>query len=107
MDRIAREGEHRGLGSRGVDGKAARVAGLERERKNQCAGKIMSQRGKPRQAEPDWLDGFIDMQAHVLNAFATAVSNDNNPYCQGCAAAEFQIGLIAAIHRAIPRPNMM
>jgi hypothetical protein len=22
-------------------------------------------------------DGFIDMQAHVLNAFATAVSNDN------------------------------
>ena len=25
----------------------------------------------------DWLDGFIDMQAHVLNAFATAVSNDN------------------------------
>ena len=29
------EGEHRGLGSRGVDGKAARVAGLERERKNQ------------------------------------------------------------------------
>jgi hypothetical protein len=23
------------------------------------------------------LDGFIDMQAHVLNAFATAVSNDN------------------------------
>jgi len=20
----------------------------------------------------DWLDGFIDMQAHVLNAFATA-----------------------------------
>ena len=27
----------------------------------------------------DWLDGFIDMQAHVLNAFATAVSNDNIP----------------------------
>jgi len=25
----------------------------------------------------DWLDSFIDMQAHVLNAFATAVSNDN------------------------------
>ena len=25
----------------------------------------------------DWLDGFIEMQAHVLNAFATAVSNDN------------------------------
>jgi hypothetical protein len=25
----------------------------------------------------DWLDGFIDMQAHVLNALATAVSNDN------------------------------
>jgi hypothetical protein len=25
----------------------------------------------------DWLDGLIDMQAHVLNAFATAVSNDN------------------------------
>jgi hypothetical protein len=25
----------------------------------------------------DWLDDFIDMQAHVLNAFATAVSNDN------------------------------
>src|SRR5213593_3048930 len=25
----------------------------------------------------DWLDGFIDMQAYVLNAFATAVSNDN------------------------------
>ena len=25
----------------------------------------------------DWLDGFIDMQAHVLNAFGTAVSNDN------------------------------
>jgi hypothetical protein len=25
----------------------------------------------------DWLDGFIDMQAHVLNAFATAVSNHN------------------------------
>jgi hypothetical protein len=25
----------------------------------------------------DWLDGFIDMQAHVLNAFAAAVSNDN------------------------------
>jgi hypothetical protein len=23
----------------------------------------------------DGLDGFIDMQAHVLNAFATAVSN--------------------------------
>jgi hypothetical protein len=35
MDGIAREGEHRELGSRGVDGKAARVAGLERERKNQ------------------------------------------------------------------------
>ena len=35
MDGIAREGEHRGLGSRGVDGKAARVAVLERERKNQ------------------------------------------------------------------------
>jgi hypothetical protein len=25
----------------------------------------------------DWLDGFIDMQAHVLSVFATAVSNDN------------------------------
>jgi hypothetical protein len=25
----------------------------------------------------DWLDGFIDMQAHVLNAFAAAVNNDN------------------------------
>jgi len=25
----------------------------------------------------DWLDGLIDMQAHVLNAFATAASNDN------------------------------
>jgi hypothetical protein len=25
----------------------------------------------------DWLDGFIDMQAHVLSAFATAISNDN------------------------------
>jgi hypothetical protein len=25
----------------------------------------------------DWLDDFIDMQADVLNAFATAVSNDN------------------------------
>jgi len=25
----------------------------------------------------DWLDGFIDVQAHALNAFATAVSNDN------------------------------
>jgi hypothetical protein len=25
----------------------------------------------------DWLNGFIDMQAHVLNAFAAAVSNDN------------------------------
>ena len=35
MDVIAREGEHLGLGSRGVDGKAARVAVLERERKNQ------------------------------------------------------------------------
>jgi hypothetical protein len=55
----------------------------------------------------DWLDGFIDMQAHVLNAFAAAVSNDNIPHCQCWAAAEFQIGLITAIHRAIPRPNMM
>jgi hypothetical protein len=27
----------------------------------------------------DWIDGFIDMQAHVLNVFATAVSNDNIP----------------------------
>jgi hypothetical protein len=35
MDGIALEGKHRGLGSRGVDGKAARVAVLERERKNQ------------------------------------------------------------------------
>jgi len=35
IDGIAREGEHRGLGSRGVDGKAARVAVLERERTNQ------------------------------------------------------------------------
>jgi len=52
-------------------------------------------------------DGFIDMQAHILNAFATAVSTDNNPYCQGWAAAEFPIGPITAIHRAIPRPNMM
>jgi hypothetical protein len=33
-ERGSREGEHRGLGSRGVDGKAARVAVLERERKN-------------------------------------------------------------------------
>jgi hypothetical protein len=53
------------------------------------------------------LDGFIDMQAHVLNAFATAVSNDNIPIAKGSAAAEFQIGLITAIHRAIPRPNML
>jgi hypothetical protein len=35
MDVIAREDEHRVLGSRGVDGNAARVAVLERERKNQ------------------------------------------------------------------------
>jgi len=35
MDGIAREGEHRGLGSRGVGGKAARVAVLELELKNQ------------------------------------------------------------------------
>jgi hypothetical protein len=35
MDGIAREREHRGLESREVDGKAARVAVLERERKNQ------------------------------------------------------------------------
>jgi len=34
MDGIAREGEHRGLGSRGGGGKAARVAVLELERKN-------------------------------------------------------------------------
>jgi hypothetical protein len=27
----------------------------------------------------DWLDGFIDMQAHVLNALATAVSNEKIP----------------------------
>jgi len=26
---------------------------------------------------------------------------------QGWVAAEFQIGLIAAVHKAIPRPNMM
>ena len=26
-----------------------------------------------------WLDGFVDMQAHVLNAFATAVSNEQYP----------------------------
>jgi hypothetical protein len=25
----------------------------------------------------DWVNGLIDMQIHVLNAFATAVSNDN------------------------------
>ena len=36
MDGTACEGEYRGLGSRGVGGKAARVAVLERERKNQC-----------------------------------------------------------------------
>jgi hypothetical protein len=47
---MAREGEHRELGSRGVDGKAARVAVLARERKNQSAGKIMDQRDKPRLA---------------------------------------------------------
>jgi hypothetical protein len=35
MDRIAADGEHRELGSSGVDGKAARVAVLKRERKNQ------------------------------------------------------------------------
>jgi len=35
MDGIAREGEHRGLGRRGVGGKAARVAVLELELKNQ------------------------------------------------------------------------
>jgi hypothetical protein len=35
MDGQAQEGEHRGLGSRGVDGKAARTAVLKRERKNQ------------------------------------------------------------------------
>jgi hypothetical protein len=35
MDGIAREGEHRELGSCGVGGKAARVALLERERENQ------------------------------------------------------------------------
>ena len=35
IDAVAREGEHRGLGSRGVGGKAARVAVLELERKNQ------------------------------------------------------------------------
>jgi hypothetical protein len=55
----------------------------------------------------DWLDGFIDKQDHVLNAFATAVSNDNIPIAKSWAAAEFHIGLITAIHRAIPRPNMM
>jgi hypothetical protein len=35
MDGIAREAEHRELGSGGVDGKAARITVLERERKNQ------------------------------------------------------------------------
>jgi hypothetical protein len=82
MDGLPREGEHCGLGSRGVDGKAARVAVLERERKNQRAGKIMSQRDKPRTGSVasasklyrngvsllansfgvvliDWLDAFI------------------------------------------------
>jgi len=37
----------------------------------------------------DWLDGFIDMQAHALNALATSIGNDKIPHCQGWAAAEF------------------
>jgi hypothetical protein len=47
----------------------------------------------------DWLDGFIDMQAHVLNGLPLRSAMT--------ISAEFQIGLITAIHRAIPRPKMM
>jgi hypothetical protein len=42
-----------------------------------------------------------------VGSLATAVSNDNILTVKGWAAAEFQIGLITAIHRAIPTPNMM
>ena len=38
----------------------------------------------------DWLDGFIDMQAHVLNAFATAVSNDNIPIARPGQQLDFR-----------------
>jgi hypothetical protein len=39
----------------------------------------------------DWLDGFIDMQAHVLNAFATAVSNDNIPIARAGQQLNFRL----------------
>jgi hypothetical protein len=39
----------------------------------------------------DWLDAFIDMQAHVLNAFATAVSNDNNPIARAGQQLNFRL----------------
>ena len=38
----------------------------------------------------DWLDGFIDMQAHVLNTFATAVSNDNIPIARPGQQLDFR-----------------
>jgi hypothetical protein len=39
----------------------------------------------------DWLDGFIDMQAHVLNAFVTAVSNDNIPIARPGQQLNFRL----------------
>jgi hypothetical protein len=39
----------------------------------------------------DWLDGFIDTQAHVLNAFATSVSNDNIPIARAGQQLNFRL----------------
>jgi hypothetical protein len=38
-----------------------------------------------------WLDRFIDLQAHVLNAFATAVSNDNIPIARARQQLNFRL----------------
>jgi hypothetical protein len=35
--------------------------------------------------------GFIDTQAHVLNAFATAVSNDNIPIARAGQQLNFRL----------------
>src|SRR5262245_34511577 len=43
----------------------------------------------------------------IVSANNNSINPLNNAATRGWAAAEFQIGLITAIHRAIPRPKMM
>jgi hypothetical protein len=54
-------------------------------------------------------DGNSLSRKRVSDKIAPAICQMESPSAasQGWAAAEFQIGLITAIHRAIPRPKMM